>query len=72
MIVPEADIAVRQDEDGVDIARSSLLAGCHAHGANRAEAVLRFQEATKAHLEALLAEGLPIPPAFRGRFVLVA
>ena len=36
------------------------------------EAVLRFQEAAKAHLEALLETGRPIPPAFRDKFVLAA
>jgi predicted RNase H-like HicB family nuclease len=40
------------------------------HGKDRGEAVLRFQEAAKAHLEALLESGRPIPPAFRDKFVL--
>lgn len=72
MIVPLSKIQVRQDEDGVWIAKSKALPGCHAHGRDRADAVLRFQAAAKAHLEALLANGKPIPPAFRRRFVLVA
>lgn len=54
------------------IAKSALLPGCHAHGKDRGEAVLRFQETAKAHLEALLETGRPIPPAFRDKFVLVA
>jgi len=70
MIVPLTKVQLRQDEDGVWIAKSSLLPGCHAHG--RGEATLRFQQAAKAHLEALLETDRPIPPAFRDRFVLAA
>ena len=72
MIVPLRKIRVRRDEDNVWIARSELLPGCHAHGQDRGEAILRFQEAAKAHLEALLETGRPIPEAFRDKFVLVA
>ena len=72
MIVPVAKIHVRRDEDGVWIAKSRLLPGCHAHGKDRGEAVLHFQEAAKAHLEALLETGRPIPVAFRDRFILAA
>jgi hypothetical protein len=32
MIIPVAKIQVRRDEDGVWIAKSKLLPGCHAHG----------------------------------------
>jgi len=72
MIVPVDNIQVRQDEDGIWVAKSRLLPGCHAHGADRGEALLRFQEAAKAHLEALLETGRPIPAAFREKFVLAA
>ena len=48
MIVPLTKIEVRQDEDGIWIAKSKLLPGCHAHGRDRGEAILRFQEAAKA------------------------
>jgi predicted RNase H-like HicB family nuclease len=72
MIVPVAKIQVRRDEDGVWIAKSKLLPGCHAHGQDRGEALLRFQESAKAHLEALLETGRPIPVAFRDRFILAA
>ena len=54
------------------IAKSELLKGCHAHGKDRGEAILRFQEAAKAHLEALMESGRPIPPAFRKQFILAA
>jgi predicted RNase H-like HicB family nuclease len=72
MIVPVAKIQLRQDEDGVWVAKSRLLPGCHAHGNDRGEALLRFQEAAKAHLEALLETGRPIPAPFRDKFVLAA
>jgi predicted RNase H-like HicB family nuclease len=72
MIVPVEKVQVRQDEDGVWVAKSKLLPGCHAHGTDRGEAILRFQEAAKAHLEALMETGRPIPAAFRDRFVLAA
>ena len=72
MIVPVAKIQLRQDEDGVWIAKSRLLLGCHAHGKDRGETLLRFQEAAKAHLEALLETGRPIAAPFRDKFVLAA
>jgi predicted RNase H-like HicB family nuclease len=59
MIVPISKIKVRRDEDGVFIAKSELLPGCHTHGRDRGEALLRFQQAAKAHLEALLETGRP-------------
>jgi predicted RNase H-like HicB family nuclease len=72
MIVQIKKIEVRQDEDGVWIAKSKLLPGCHARGNDRSEAILNFQEAAKAHLEALMETGRPIPAAFRDKFILVA
>jgi predicted RNase H-like HicB family nuclease len=72
MIVPLSKMQLRQDEDGVWIAKSTLLPGCHAHGRDRGEATFRFQQAAKAHLEALLETGRPIPAAFRDKFVLAA
>ena len=72
MIVPLSKIQLRRDEDGVWIAKSKLLLGCHAHGRDRGEAMVRFQFAAKVHLEALLETGRPIPPAFRDKFVLTA
>jgi predicted RNase H-like HicB family nuclease len=72
MIVPVAKIQLRRDEDGVWIAESRLLPGCHAHGKDRGEALLRFQQAAKVQLEALLETGRPIPVAFRDKFVPAA
>ncbi len=72
MLVPKDKIQLRQDEEGVWIAKSDLLPGCHASGKNPAEAILEFQETAKAHLEALMDFGKPIPEAFRDKFVLKA
>jgi len=72
MIVPVSKVQLRKDEDGVWIAKSKLLPGCHAHGKDRGEALFRFQEAAKERLEALLDTGRPIPMGFREKFVLVA
>jgi predicted RNase H-like HicB family nuclease len=72
VLVPISKIRLRQDKDGVWIAKSDLLAGCHAHGKERSEAILRFQLAAKAHLEALMETGRPIPAPFRDNFVLVS
>lgn len=72
MIVPIEKIQIRQDEEGIWIAKSRALPGCHAQGKDRAEALLRFQDAAKAHLELLLETGRPIPPAFRDKFAILA
>jgi predicted RNase H-like HicB family nuclease len=62
MLVPISKIQVRRDEGGVWIAKSKLLPGCHAHGADRGEAILHFQEAAKAHWGAWRVIGRLIPP----------
>ena len=72
MIVPLTKLQLRQDKGGVWIPKPMPLPGCHAHERHQGEAVLRFQQAAKVHLEALLETGRPIPPAFRGKFVLAA
>jgi hypothetical protein len=51
MLVPVSMIQFRRDEDGVWIARFTPLPGCHAHGADGGEAILAFEEATKATRE---------------------
>jgi predicted RNase H-like HicB family nuclease len=72
MVIPKSKISLRRDEDGVWIAKSRFLPGCHAHGSTEAEACLNFEEAAEAHLEALLENGKPIPAPFRDKFVLRA
>ncbi|MCS6903655.1 MAG: type II toxin-antitoxin system HicB family antitoxin [Candidatus Bipolaricaulota bacterium] len=72
MLVPREKIQLRQDEDGLWIAKSKLLPGCHASGHSKAEAIEAFQQAARAHLEALLDYGKPIPEYFREKFVLQA
>jgi predicted RNase H-like HicB family nuclease len=72
MIVPILKIKIARDEDGVFISKSALLPGCHAHRRDRGEAILRFPQAAKVHLEELLETGRPIPPAFRDEFIRAA
>ncbi|MBC8204745.1 type II toxin-antitoxin system HicB family antitoxin [bacterium] len=72
MLLDPEQISLRQDEDGVWIANSVLLPGCHAFGESKHEAILNFQEAAIAHLIALKDSGRPIPEAFRDKFVLTA
>ena len=69
MIVPITKIEVRQDRDEVWVAKSKLLPGCHAQGRDRGEAILRFQDAAKAHLVALMETDRPIPDSVVGRRV---
>jgi len=47
VIVPISKIKISRHKDGVFIAKSALLSGCHTHGRDRAEAILRFQQAAK-------------------------
>lgn len=72
MLIDVNQIDLRQDDDGVWIAKSPLVPGCHAWGSTEIEAIIRFENALKEHLEALRDAGLPIPVAFRPKFVLVA
>lgn len=72
MLVPKNKVILRQDENGVWIAKSDLLPGCHAYGKTKDDAILELQDAAKAHLEALLDFGKPIPEYFRDKFVLKA
>jgi predicted RNase H-like HicB family nuclease len=72
MLVPKDKILLRQDENGIWIAKSALLPNCHAYGETEAQAILEIQEAARAHLEALLDFGKPIPKYFRDKFVLKA
>lgn len=59
MLLELDKIDLHQDEDGVWIAKSDLLPGCHASGESKHEAILNFQEAAKAHLIALKDSGRP-------------
>ena len=71
MLIEPYDIDIQQDEEGVFIAKSHLLPGCHSSGATKNEALFSFQEAAAEHLNALKDFGKPIPEPFRGQFVLL-
>jgi len=72
MLIDQNNIKRRQDEEGIWIASSDTLPGCHSSGTSEYEAILNFQDAAKAHLIALKDSGRPIPEVFRDKFVLVA
>jgi predicted RNase H-like HicB family nuclease len=61
VIKDKLKVSLRLDEDGVWIAKSDALAGCHAHGKTRAEAMRNWAEAAKAHLVALRETHRPLP-----------
>ncbi len=52
------------DEDGVWIAECPSLPGCGSDGATRDEAIERVKEAIQSYVEALEADGLPVPDEF--------
>jgi len=49
------------DEDGVWIAECPSLPGCGSDGPTRAEAIERIKEAIQSYVQALEADGLPVP-----------
>jgi predicted RNase H-like HicB family nuclease len=52
------------DEDGNWIAEVPSLPGCHSDGRTREEAIERVKEAIEVYIEALEADGLPVPEEF--------
>jgi predicted RNase H-like HicB family nuclease len=72
MIVPQKKIRFEQQDDGYWIAQSDLLPGVQAAARDKWGVLVRFQQAAKAHLRALLDTGRPIPEPFRSKFVLTA
>ena len=73
MIVPVMQIVqLRQDEDGLWIAKSPLLPGCHATVVTGARLLCDSNKPRKRILKRSLKPGRPIPEAFRDKFVLAA
>jgi len=72
MIVPQTKIRLEQQDDGYWVAQSNLLPGVHAAARDKWDVLVRFQQAAKDHLRALLDTGRPIPEPFRAKFVLSA
>ena len=50
-----------EEEEGIWTAVVPFLPGCNAWGKTKEEAILAIQENTKAYLETLLDNNLPIP-----------
>ena len=58
------NILLYTDEDGVWIAEVPSLPGCGSDGATREEVIERVKEAIHSYIEALEADGLPVPEEF--------
>ncbi len=58
-------ILLYQDETGYWIAEVPSLPGCGTDGPTREEALINVQDAIKGYIEALEADGLPVPSTDR-------
>lgn len=56
----EFTVVLERDEDGVYIASTPALTGCHSWGDTREEALENIKEAIELHLESRLERGEPI------------
>lgn len=65
---PQSDVSsLRQaliypGEDGYWVAECPSLPGCISQGTNREAAIVNIREAIHAYIDALEADGLPVPP----------
>jgi antitoxin HicB len=55
-------ILIKQDEDGMVVAKCSSLPGCISQGKTREEALNNIRDAIKGYLESLKKHNEPIPP----------
>jgi predicted RNase H-like HicB family nuclease len=58
-------------EDGYGIAKCPSLPGCISQGKTRDEAIANVKEAIEVHIEALEADGLPVPEDHLDHVLLV-
>jgi predicted RNase H-like HicB family nuclease len=58
-------VMVYRDEDGNWCASCPSLPGCHSQGDTRDEAIANIKEAITLYIEALEADGLPVPEETR-------
>lgn len=56
-------VVIAPGEDGYFVAEVPSLPGCISQGRTRAEAIANIREAITLFIEALDAQGLPVPPA---------
>jgi predicted RNase H-like HicB family nuclease len=54
-------VIVYTDENGEWCAKCPSLPGCHSQGETREEALANIRNAVEAFIEALEADGLPVP-----------
>jgi predicted RNase H-like HicB family nuclease len=53
---------VYTDENGEWCASVPSLPGCHSQGETREETIVNIRDAIQAYIEALIEDGLPVPP----------
>lgn len=58
-------VIIYTDENGKWCASCPSLPGCHSQGETREEAIANIREAIELYIEALEADGLPVPPETR-------
>lgn len=58
----QRQVIIYTDENGEWCSSCPSLPGCHSQGNTREEAIANIHDAIDAYVEALEADGLPIPP----------
>ncbi len=58
-------VIIYRDENGQWCASCPSLPGCHSQGETRDEVISNIKEAISLYIEALRADGLPVPPETR-------
>ncbi len=55
-------VLIYPGEDGYWVAEVPSLPGCISQGKTRDEAIANIKDAIEAYVEALIQDGLPVPP----------
>lgn len=63
-------VIIYTDENGEWCASCPSLPGCHLQGETREETVANIRDAIEAYIEALVADGLLVPPETENREIL--
>ena len=63
-------VIIYTDENGEWCASCPSLPGCHSQGDTREQAIANIRDAIEAYIEALEADGLPVPEETEHREIL--
>jgi predicted RNase H-like HicB family nuclease len=63
-------VIIYTDENGEWCASCPSLPGCHSQGDTREEAITNIRDAIQLYIEALEADGLPVPPETHEAIIL--